>query len=293
MLYIYVALAVIIRVFSNPLGNVFQKRLTLKGCHPLAVNFFTYLLLGIVCLFFITQYHWKDLPTVFWIWALVEGFIGALGNAFLVKALEKGDISILGPVNAYKSIVGMLIGIFLLREIPNIIGILGVAIIIYGSYYVMGTLPEGFSWKLFKRADIQYRIWAMILTGIEAVIIKKLIVYSSPAAAFMVWCWFGAIFAFILLYWRKISLQATISILRKNEILDFMLPAICMGLMQFTTNYVFKHMQVGYALSFFQLSIIVSVFLGYKIFKEDSIRQKLIGSVIMIVGAIIIIISQN
>ena len=60
--------------------------------------------------------------------------------------------------------------------------------------------------------------------------------------------------------------------------------------MQLTTNYAFSKMQVGYALSLFQLSTLVSVFLGYKIFKEQDIRKKIIGSVIMIVGSIIIIL---
>jgi drug/metabolite transporter (DMT)-like permease len=52
-------------------------------------------------------------------------------------------------------------------------------------------------------------------------------------------------------------------------------------------------MPVGYALSLFQLSTIVSVLLGHRIFKEMGIRKKLIGSAIMIVGSIIIILFQN
>lgn len=63
--------------------------------------------------------------------------------------------------------------------------------------------------------------------------------------------------------------------------------------MQFTTNYTFKHMAVGYALSLFQLSTIVSVLLGHKIFKEQDIRKKLIGSAIMIIGSIVIILLKT
>ena len=67
----------------------------------------------------------------------------------------------------------------------------------------------------------------------------------------------------------------------------------CVGTMQFTTNYTFDHMPVGYALSLFQLSIIVSVILGHRIFKEMGIRKKLIGSAIMIIGSIVIILFQK
>jgi len=68
---------------------------------------------------------------------------------------------------------------------------------------------------------------------------------------------------------------------------------ICIGTMQYTTTYTFDHMPVGYALSLFQLSIIVSVLLGYQVFKEQDIRKKLLGSVIMIAGSVIIILLKN
>ena len=39
----------------------------------------------------------------------------------------------------------------------------------------------------------------------------------------------------------------------------------------------------------FQLSTIVSIVLGYKIFHEESIVKKLVGALIMIVGSVLII----
>jgi drug/metabolite transporter (DMT)-like permease len=52
-------------------------------------------------------------------------------------------------------------------------------------------------------------------------------------------------------------------------------------------------MAVGYALSLFQLSTLVSVLFGYRFFKELDIRKKLIGSTIMIIGSIVIILLKN
>jgi len=50
---------------------------------------------------------------------------------------------------------------------------------------------------------------------------------------------------------------------------------------------------VGYALSLFQLSILISILLGHRIFKELGIRKKLIGTAIMIVGSIVIILFKG
>ena len=74
------------------------------------------------------------------------------------------------------------------------------------------------------------------------------------------------------------------------DISSYFYLVLCIGTMQYTTNYVFDHMEVGYALALFQLSTIVSIFLGYRIFKEENITKKLIGSVIMVAGSVMIIL---
>jgi drug/metabolite transporter (DMT)-like permease len=275
------------------LGNVYQKQLTANGFHPLIVNFITYGLLAIACIFIGLIIGWPTLPYQFWLFSLLGGIAGALGNGFLVKALQKGDLSILGPINSYKSVVGIIFGIFLLGEIPTIWGILGIVLIIYGSYFVLDTMEEGFSWSLLKRREIQYRIWAMILTAIEAVFIKKVILASSATIAFISWCVFGALFSLILLFIYGLNLKREIARKGTNSFKQFLLLVLSIGIMQYTTNYTFDHMPVGYALSLFQLSIIVSVLLGHKIFKEQDIQKKLIGSVIMIVGSVLVILFKG
>ncbi len=276
----------------NPLANVFQKQLTAKNNHPLAVNFLTYFLLAIVCLPFMFSISWLQLPAAFWLYSLLGGIVGALGNGFLVKALEKGDLSVLGPINAYKSVVSMLIGVFLLHEIPNVWGLVGVALIIYGSYFILDTTEEKFSWALLKRSEIQFRIWAMILTAIEAVFVKKTIAASSVNVAFISWCGFGACFSFLLLLFYKINIAEQFKLASKSYT-KYLLLIACVGTMQLTTNYAFDYMPVGYALALFQLSVIVSVILGHRIFSEKDIRKKLIGAAIMIAGSVMIILLKH
>jgi drug/metabolite transporter (DMT)-like permease len=237
--------------------------------------------------------QWPHLPLQFWMYSVLGGIAGATGNGFLVKALQTGDLSVLGPINSYKSVVGIVVGIFLLQEIPNVWGILGIALIVYGSYFVLDTTEERFSWSLLKRREIQYRIWAMVLTAIEAVFIKKIILASSTTIAFFSWCWFGALFSFILLLLNRLDLTSEVKIAGHKNSSRYLYLVLCIGIMQYTTNYTFDHMPVGYALSLFQLSTIVSVILGYRFFKEQDIRKKLIGSAIMIAGSIIIILLKN
>lgn len=284
------AIAVALRIVSNPLGNVYQKQLTSEGQPPLLVNFFTYLLLSVVCIPFALTVQWQKLSFDFWLYSILGGIVGALGNGFLVRALQKGDLSVLGPINSYKSVVSIVVGIFLLGEIPNVWGLLGIAMIVYGSYFVLDTTAERFSWAFLKRTEIQYRLWALVLTAIEAVFTKKYIQASSVIIATIGWCCFGALFAAVFLFVYRVDAMNGLRKLTPNDAGKYAMLLLCVGTMQLTTNYAFAHMPVGYALSLFQLSVIVSILLGHRIFKEQNIRKKLIGSFIMIAGSVVIIL---
>lgn len=265
------AFSLILRILSNPIGNVFQKKLTEQQNHPLLVNFLTFFILSILCIVPAWRQDWEQVSELSWYYGIIAGVFGAIGNGFLVKALQGGDLSILGPINSYKSVVGILVGIVFLHEIPNIWGIAGIILIIYGSYFVLDTMQERFSWRLLKNKDIQYRIAAMVLTAIEAIFIKKVILYSSTMVSFFFWCWFGAFFSFILLFVFKVRFLKELKQIKFHHLPAYGCLVLCIGTMQYTTNYVFSHMNVGYALALFQLSTLVSIILGYRIFKEQNI----------------------
>jgi drug/metabolite transporter (DMT)-like permease len=130
----------------------------------------------------------------------------------------------------------------------------------------------------------------MILTATEAVLIKKIILASSTLTAFISWCCFGAFFSYVLALINKLKVGSSIKNFGKDKITKLLLLVVCIGTMQLTTTYSFDHMPVAYALALFQLSTIVSVWMGHSFFQEKDIRKKLIGAFIMIIGSVIIIL---
>jgi len=282
--------AVIIRILVNPFSNVLQKQITIKGQHPLFINLFTYLVLAIISTVFIFDVSVQSLDSSFWWYSLAGGITGALGNGFIIKALEKGDLSVLGPINAYKSIIGMVFAYLLIKEVPNTWGLLGMALIIIGSYFVLDTTEEKFSWKLFKTPAIQYRLAALILTGIQAVLDKKVIEHSNLEIAFAGWSIFGAGFSFVFILFTKVSIKQEINKFNRSILLKYALLVTTVGLMLASTNYTLSHMPVGYALALFQLSILLSVVLGHRLFNELHLAKKLMGASIMIIGSAMIIL---
>jgi uncharacterized membrane protein len=288
----FTLLAVIIRILVNPFSNVLQKQITLKGQHPLFINLATYTLLAFISVFLIYDISIQSLDTEFWIYSIAGGITGALGNGFIVKALEKGDLSVLGPINAYKSIVGMLFAFIIIREVPNIWGLMGMGFIIVGSYFVLDTTEEKFSWQLFKTPAIQYRLAALVLTGIQAVLDKKVIEHSNLEIAFAGWSIFGAGFSFVFILFTKVSIQKEFKIVDRAILVKYFLLLLTVGLMLASTNYTLSHMPVGYALALFQLSILLSVVLGHRFFNELHLFKKLMGATIMVIGSALIILMK-
>ncbi len=281
MQILYNFLAIIIRIITNSMSNVFQKKLSLEGENPVVVNFINYLILSIfsIPLIFFTNIPITDIHFI--IYALLGGLTGAICNCFMVLALKRGELSVLGPINSYKAIIGLIFGMIILHEFPNIFGLIGIALIIFGSYFILET-P-----KALLKKDIQYRIYALIFSAIEAVFIKKVIILSSITTSFITSSFLGAVFSFIIM---SIFSEKDIKIPSKKHLIIYILTAICFGLMTFTTAYVFKYINVGYALSLFQLSIIINVILGYKLFNEKNLLKKLIGSLIILIGSATIMI---
>lgn len=51
-------------------------------------------------------------------------------------------------------------------------------------------------------------------------------------------------------------------------------------------------MQVGYTLALFQTSTLLTVLLGWKVFKEPHLARRLTGAAIMAAGATVILLSR-
>ena len=125
----------------------------------------------------------------------------------------------------------------------------------------------------------------MVLLGTEAIFIKKVILLSDVNSCFLYWVSTGLIFALLFAIFSKHPLK-----IQKQNIPYQLALIMAVALMQYSTNYVFAKMNVAYALALFQLSTILSVFLGVNVFQEKNLLKKLLASFIMLLGAVIIIL---
>ena len=104
-------LALVVRIFSNPAANVFQKKLSDKYS-AILINLYSYAFLTLFCAYPILTNNWGQYDAGYWLYVGLAGMLCTLGSVCLIKALQYGEMSVLGPINSYKCLVGLIIGFF-------------------------------------------------------------------------------------------------------------------------------------------------------------------------------------
>lgn len=283
------ALFVLVRILANPISNVFQKQLAERSASPIIIIGSVHVSLALVC----APALLVPAPSIsagVWINMVAAALLAVSGNTLLVRALRLTDLSILGPVNAYKSVVSLILATFLIGEYPSAVGIAGVLLIVAGSYAVVDRDVDQQHRNpfvlFFRERGVQLRFAALILSATEAVFLKRAILLSSPGVVFTMWCVLGVPVAAVWALLERARIDR--STIRRFWP-TYLALALSTGVMQLTTLLTFGRMEVGYSLALFQLSTIVSVLLGHRVFREKNIRKRLAGSVVMTAGAILIV----
>lgn len=277
------------RVIASPLVNVFQKKLTNKDVSPeliVSLSYLFFVLLSIPVFIYMKPF---DLPGEFWFYILLLGVFDIFGNMFLVKSLSTVDLSVFGPLNAYKPIFAIFFSIFLLGEMPTLWGSLGVIVIISGSYFLnySGRRETNSIQSFFGNRGIIYRFLAIGLTAIAAVFSKKAILLSSPLTTLIYWSVIGWPISMLMVSKLKLNWKKELVQISKHKGY-FVYLFLSFLALQFFTLLAFQSFFVGYSLALFQLSSVISVLFGVFFFKERNIRYRLLGSLVMVVGAILI-----
>jgi hypothetical protein len=289
MLYLLVAGRVVVNAWTS----VVQKQLTLKGLDPLLIVAASFGVLTVLVAPAAGFYSVAGLSLGFWGLMMLSALFDTPGNVLLVHSVRLTDLSLIGPLNAYKPIVAMLLGLAI-GEVPDAMGLAGIGIIFGGSLFLSpGGERAGIRAfaALARDRGVQLRTLSLGMTALSAVILKAALAAASPAQVFIAWALVNTpVAAGAWLLFGRERPAAAWSHLRTHAG-ALLLVALLFLLMQYFTLQVFARMHVAYALSIFQLSALLNVFFGYRVFHEQHTLQRAIGSAVMIVGAAILILN--
>jgi drug/metabolite transporter (DMT)-like permease len=305
--------AVAVRIVANPFSNVFQKLLARQSGKPLVILSVTHALLSLACA---GVFLFVPMPASreFWTSISICSLLAVAANGLIIQALSLSDLSILGPINAWKPVVGLVPGMLLLHEYPGGGALCGIALIIAGSYLIVdggqSDRLKNFRARFLMDRGIQCRFAALVLAAIEAVFLKRALQVSSPIATFVWWSILGFVVsgmaaAACLAASRSAAPAGTTASAADDHALrreaavistnadTYLLLALTTGLMQFCTVITLERLQVGNALALFQISALISVFLGRRVFDEPHFLRRLTGAAVMVAGAALVILGEQ
>jgi len=284
-------LVILGRVAFASFANVYQKQLSQQH-HPLFIVMASYAMLAIICIPLLFVIPISTLSNTFWLNCLLAALLDMAGTLYLVKSLSRTDLSLFGPLNAYKVIISMILAFFLLNEIPNLQGLGGITIIILGSFFLAPPKqPQNRQHRLvqlFTNKGVQYRFLSILLFSIGTLPLKNAVISGQPLATTVFWCLFGlplACLSYRLFTKDKVSIVKQY-LSAKSQIIML---SLFMFLMQYTTMIVLSQTLIAYSLALFQLSMVLQVVLGYRIFKEQNIKRRLFSCLIMIFGSMMVL----
>lgn len=281
------------RLVSSVTANIFQKKLTQppQHLHPLAITFASYLVLMVITLPLLAWIQFDSLTPHFWLNIALAALLDMAGTLFLVMSLSKTDLSIFGPLNAYKVVLSMFLALLILGEIPSIQGFLGVAIIVIGSILLFPPRASGQHrlMTLFQDRGVQYRFLSILLFSIGTLPLKNAVVSGGALASTVFWCLIGLPLAAVL-YWAYN---------RQHVLVDWQIcqqkytALLALGglifIMQFTTLLLFSELLIAYSLALFQLSMVLHVLLGNRLFNEKQLLRRLAACGVMILGCVMVL----
>ncbi|MBI2655750.1 EamA family transporter [Candidatus Woesearchaeota archaeon] len=280
----------IISGFFDSLGFTVIKKLNKLDIYSklLFLNLTTLPFIFIFSLF----YEIPKVSSEFYVVILINTLVFLSAQFLMVKSLQISDMSLAVPMLSFTPVFLLLSSYLLLKELPTFLGLIGIAVIVIGSYILnITSINQGYLEpikSIFKNRGVFYMMGVAFLFSITGNLAKIGIKLSNPGY-FMVMQYFLTSLILIVIFFKKLKNL-------KNDFLSNTKMILALGIVSSASESLIAisltSSIVPYIISLKRTSIIFSVLLGFFLFKEKNFKEKVVGAVLMFAGAALIILSQ-
>lgn len=272
-------------------ASVLQKRLLEAGLGAARLWWITYGLLVPAGLALLAVSSVPVNPA-FWNAAITAAVLDVAGNLAMAMALRDTDLSVFGPLNAFRPALAALAGWWLLDERPTAMGGIGLAIVIGGAFLLLAPGPKSRpSDGTRNPAGVLWRFLGLGLSTLGASFLKRSMETGPAVWTLSVWILGGAVLLTPL--WggalrRPNALWSHPAVPQRGRL---MLHAGLFLGMQWATLEIFQRTLLAYSFAFFQLGMVAQVLVGGWLFGERHIRRRLVACGVMSVGALVLLLA--
>ena len=291
----------ILTAFLESLKDVFSK----KGLETFDEYIIAWSLRILTLLFLFPLIFFIKLPSIgdrFWLALIVGGTLNVCTTILYMKAIKYSDLSITVPMVTFTPVFLLITSPIIVGEFPEMLGLLGVLLIVSGSYIlnikhwkrgVMAPfqalikekgprlmLVVAFIWSItsnFDKVGIQNSsvlFWILAINCYSTLLLTPIVVFNSRRK-------------------KKVSKgsrskgnPASIKNLKKLLPIGFFA-----ALRSVSQMLAINLTLVAYVISIKRTSVLFSIVFAYLIFKEKGIRERISGAILMILGVCLITLS--
>ncbi|MDP3726783.1 MAG: DMT family transporter [bacterium] len=278
--------------FWSSIGVSIAKRV-LKNTDVLVFIAFGNLLSAIAVGTFLFFRGIPQVDSVFWINIAIAAGLGILVNISYISAIKIAPISLTMPMAAATPVVATISGFLLRGETTTVLKLLGVLTIVFGAYLLnISEIKNGIIEPLkalFKNRGVQLMLLAQALVGLTPVFEKNAIFHTTPREPLMVSfasLLFLSGFFFPFMFARIKNPLAQF----KRNFWWFVLPAPIGALAAWAVFTAYSLTNIGYVTAILKLSMLFTILWGALFFKEERIKERLLGASVMVLGTILLVI---
>jgi len=216
-------------------------------------------------------------------YGILSGFIYSISFVLYVKSLSIGEASLVGPLYNFNVFFLLILTSIFLKEPFTISKVIGLSLLVYGASFLnrQENLYKSL-YSLFKRKDTLFMMGSSFLIAIGRTIDGFVVGKIDP----LFYCFFLylviSVYQFFYILLRK-EVKEVFKLLKEKTLLV----TIAAGINAYSYMFLliaFRSIDVSIAEPLSMLSMLVTLFLAKNVFKED-IRKRIIGVIIMILGA--------
>lgn len=264
--------------------NLLVKKSDDKVSYNVHIQVATAVFITIYTLLFYPEAFYFHKPT--FIYALLSSFFFALYQHFTAVSYKYADVSMVYPITTSSPFFIIIWAYFILDERISVFGIFGIALVLAGCYIMNITKGKGNKSGLY---GILIALLAAFLYSFGAMADKMGVasvnthLYIMLMADFM--SFYSVLFATVS-HRKSVTLHKKISVRVQWKLV--ILGGLVMAASTVTYRLGLIDMQISYASALRQLSSLFGVLMGIFFLKESYGMQRIIGSVVIIVGIVII-----
>ena len=241
------------------------KKLTVKiPPSPLLLFSFLFTLPWMLLIILLTGGFPKVEPS-FFLFMLASAILDILAFSWYYKSIKISPISLVGPISSFSPVFTTIIALFTLHEIPNNLKLLGIVLVVIGSYLLnLKDVKKGIFIPLvmlFKNKGITLALYANFLWALTPIFQKQAIFQTHPTSP-LVASFMGFVLATLYFLVTNLKSFKKYKTDIKNNLPLFIIFGVGGAIAQLAAYSAFEQSNLGYVTAVMKLSGLFTVIIG-------------------------------